>query len=45
MVPAFCMSPAATGRGLWDIDRVSFRFTKSRVQKLESPDTAKIYRL
>ena len=36
MISAFCMGPAASGRGLCDIDRVLFRVAKSRVKKLGS---------
>ena len=32
MRTAFRMGPAASGRGLCDIDRVLFRVTKSRVK-------------
>ena len=39
------MGPAASGRGLCDIDRVFSIVTKSRIKKLRSPGTAKIYRL
>ena len=35
MVSAFSMCPAASGRGLCDIDRVLFRGTKSRVKNWE----------
>ena len=42
---AFRVDPAASGRGLFDIDRVLFKVTKSRVKKLGSPAMAKIYRL
>ena len=45
MFPAFRMGPAASGRGLCDIDRILFRVTKLRVRKLGSPGKAKIYRL
>ena len=45
MTLAFRMGPAASGRGLCDIDRVLFRVTKSRVKKLGIPGTAKMYRL
>ena len=40
---AFHMGPVVSERGLWDIDRVIFRVSKSRVKKLGSPDTTKIY--
>ena len=40
----FVIGPVASGRGLCDIDSVIFRVTKSRVRKLGSPSTTKIYR-
>ena len=40
---AFRMGPGASGRGLCDIDRVLFTVTESRVKKMGSPGTAKIY--
>ena len=43
MVPAFRVRPAASGRGLLDIDRVLFRVTQSRVKNLGSPDKTEIY--
>ena len=45
MVLTLRMDPAASGRGLCDIDRILFRVTKLRVRKLGSPGKAKIYRL
>ena len=39
----FRMGPAASGRGLCDIDRVLFRVAKSRFRKLGSPNTTEIY--
>ena len=42
---AFRMDPAASGRGLCDIDRVLFKVTQSHVKKLGRPCTAKIYGL
>ena len=35
MFSAFCMGLAASEHGLGDVDRVSFRGTKSRVEKWE----------
>ena len=43
MFPAFRMGPAASGRGLCDIDRALFGVTKSHVKKLGLAGTAKIY--
>ena len=37
MFSAYHMGPVASGRGLCDIDRVSFRITKSRDRKLGGP--------
>ena len=45
MFSAFRMGPAASRRGLFDIDTVLFEVTKSRVKKMGIPGTAKIYRL
>ena len=45
MFSAFLLGPAASRRGLCDIDRVLFRVSKSRVRKLGSPSTTKIYQL
>ena len=45
MFSAFRLGPMLSGRGLCDIDRILFRVTKSRVKKLGSPGTAKIYQL
>jgi len=45
MILALHMGPAASGRGLFDIDGVLFRIAKLRVKKLGSPYTTKIYRL
>ena len=42
MILAFCMGPAASGRGLYNIDRVLFRVNKSCVKKLGSLGTGKI---
>ena len=43
MILAYRMGPAASGRRLCDIDRVLFRVTNSRVRKLGSLGTAKLY--
>ena len=43
MLLAIRLDPAASGRGLCDIDRVLFKVTQSLVKKLGSPE--KIYRL
>lgn len=45
MLAVFRMGQAASRRVLFDNDRVLFKVTKSRVKKLGSPGTAKIYRL
>ena len=44
MISEFRMGPAASGRGLCDIDRVQFRGTLSRVKKLEVLTGLKKYR-
>ena len=44
MFSAFRKGPAASERGLCDIERVLFRVTKSRVRKLGSSCTTKINR-
>ena len=38
MILAFRVRPAASGRGLSDIDRVKLRVTQSRVKKLGIAD-------
>ena len=43
MVLTLGMDPAASGRGLCDIDGVLFKVTKLRVRKFASPCKTKIY--
>ena len=43
VISVFCMAPAASGRGLCDIDRVFLKVAKSRVKKWEILAREKIY--
>ena len=45
MISTFRVRPAASGRGLSDIDRIKFRATQSHDRKLGGLGKTKIYRL
>ena len=45
MTSAFHVRQETSGPGLYDIDKVEFRVTQSRVKKLTSPDWSKLDRL